>query len=128
MISQIRKDLDILGVDFDVWFTEQSLYDNGQYQTAMSLLCQGGYISQKENATWFVSTALGEDKDNVVVRSDGSPTYFAADIAYHYNKFLERHFDRVINIWGADHQGHVPRLKAAVGALGVDPARLEGIV
>ncbi|MCL0057930.1 arginine--tRNA ligase, partial [Dehalococcoidales bacterium] len=75
-----------------------------------------------------VSTALGEDKDNVVVRSDGSPTYFASDIAYHYNKFLERKFDRVINIWGADHQGHISRMKAVVGALGIAPERLEVII
>ncbi len=128
MMKQIREDLDMLGVHFDVWFTEQSLYDNGQYQTVMALLRQGGYIAEKENATWFVSTALGEDKDNVVVRGDGSPTYFATDIAYHYNKFLERKFDRVINIWGADHQGHVSRMKAVVGALGIDPERLELIV
>ncbi|MFC2071257.1 arginine--tRNA ligase [Chloroflexota bacterium] len=128
MVSQIREDLDILGVHFDVWFTEQSLYDNGQYQTAMSLLRQGGYISEKEGATWFVSTALGEDKDNVIVRGDGSPTYFAADIAYHYNKFLERKFDKVINIWGADHQGHVSRMKAVIGALGINPERLELII
>ncbi|MEK7353931.1 MAG: arginine--tRNA ligase, partial [Chloroflexota bacterium] len=124
----IKADLLLLGVTFDNWFTEKSLYANGQYDTVMKLLREKGYIAEKEGATWFVSTALGEDKDNVVVRSDGSPTYFATDIAYHYNKFLERHFDRVINIWGADHQGHVPRLKAAVGALGVDPARLEIIV
>ncbi|MFC2025485.1 arginine--tRNA ligase [Chloroflexota bacterium] len=128
MIKQIREDLDRLGVHFDVWFTEQSLYDNGQYGTVMALLRQGGYIAEKENATWFVSTALGEDKDNVVVRSDGSPTYFATDIAYHYNKFLERKFDRVIDIWGADHQGHVSRLKAVVGALGINPERLELII
>ena len=128
MMKLIKSDLELLGVNFDVWFTEQSLYDNGQYDTVMSLLRKRGYITEKEGATWFVSTALGEDKDNVVVRSDGSPTYFATDIAYHYNKFLERKFDRVINIWGADHQGHVPRLKAAVGALGVDPKRLELII
>ncbi len=128
IMKQIKEDLDLLGVNFDVWFTEQSLYDNGQYDTVMSLLRQAGYIAEKEGATWFVSTALGEDKDNVVVRSDGSPTYFATDIAYHYNKFLERKFDRVINIWGADHQGHVSRMKAVVGALGIDPERLELIV
>ena len=128
MISQIKSDLELLGVSFDVWFSERSLYDNEQYQTAMSLLRQAGYIREKEGATWFVSTALGEDKDNVVVRSDGSPTYFASDIAYHYNKFLERKFDRVINIWGADHQGHVSRMKAVVGALGVRPERLEIII
>jgi arginyl-tRNA synthetase len=128
LMNQIKEELQLLGVTFDVWFTEQSLYDNGQYDTVMSLLREGGYIVEKEGATWFVSTALGEDKDNVVVRSDGSPTYFATDIAYHYNKFLERRFDRVINIWGADHQGHVSRLKAAVGALGIDPERLDLIV
>ncbi len=128
MIKLIKSDLDLLGVSFDVWFSEQSLYDNGQYQTAMSLLRQRGYIAEKENATWFVSTALGEDKDNVVVRGDGSPTYFATDIAYHYNKFLERKFDKVINVWGADHQGHISRMKAVVGALGIAPERLKVII
>ena len=128
VIKLIKKDLELLGVSFDVWFSEQSLYDNGQYQTVMSLLRQGGYIAEKENATWFVSTALGEDKDNVVVRGDGSPTYFATDIAYHYNKFLERKFDKVINIWGADHQGHISRMKAVVGALGISPERLKVII
>ncbi len=128
MIEQIKDDLELLGVSFDVWFSERSLYDKGQYQTAMSLLRQGGYLSEKEGATWFVSTALGEDKDNVVVRGDGSPTYFASDIAYHYNKFLERRFDKVINIWGADHQGHVSRMKAVVGALGINSERLEVII
>jgi arginyl-tRNA synthetase len=77
---------------------------------------------------WFVSTALGEEKDNVLVRSSGAPTYFASDIAYHYDKFVTRGFDRVINIWGADHQGHVPRMKAAISALDVDPDRLEIII
>jgi len=128
MISQIRGDLELLGVTFDVWFSESSLYEKGQYSTTMSLLKQGGYIAEKENATWFVSTALGEDKDNVVVRSDGSPTYFATDIAYHYNKFIERRFDRAINIWGADHQGHISRMKAVVSALGIDPERLKVII
>ncbi len=126
--GRIKEELQLLGIDFDSWFAEQSLYDNGQYDTVMALLRKNGYIAEKEGATWFVSTALGEDKDNVVVRSDGSPTYFATDIAYHYNKFLERKFDRVIDIWGADHQGHVPRLKAAVGALGIEPERLELII
>ena len=128
MIKLIKSDLELLGVSFDVWFSERSLFDNGQYQKVMSLLRQGGYIAEKEGATWFVSTALGEDKDNVVVRGDGSPTYFASDIAYHYNKFLERKFDKVINIWGADHQGHVSRMKAVVGALGIPPERLEVII
>ncbi len=128
IIQQIKGDLERLGVSFDVWFSERSLHDNGQYQRALSLLRQGGYITEKEGATWFVSTALGEDKDNVVVRGDGSPTYFASDIAYHYNKFLERKFDRVIDIWGADHQGHVSRMKAVVGALGIAPERLGVII
>ena len=128
IISQIKTDLELLGVKFDVWFSEQSLYDNGQYQEALSLLQQGGYISEKEGATWFVSTALGEDKDNVVIRSDGSPTYFATDIAYHYDKFLKRKFDTVVNIWGADHMGHVSRMKAVVGALGIDPEQLKVII
>ncbi len=128
IIKQIRSDLELLGVSFDNWFSEQSLFDKGQYQAVMSLLRQGGYIAEKEGATWFISTALGEDKDNVVVRGDGSPTYFASDIAYHYNKFLERKFDKVINIWGADHQGHISRMKAVVGALGVTPERLEVII
>ncbi|GAH47905.1 unnamed protein product, partial [marine sediment metagenome] len=121
-------DLELLRVSFDVWFSERSLYDSGQYQKVMSLLRQGGYISEKEGATWFVSTALGDDKDNVVLRGDGSPTYFASDIAYHYNKFSERKFDKVINIWGADHQGHISRMKAVIGALGISPERLEVII
>ena len=128
IMKQIREDLDMLGVQFDNWFTEQSLYDNGQYDTVMSLLRKAAHLAEKDGATWFVSTALGEDKDNVVVRSDGAPTYFATDIAYHYNKFLERKFDRIIDIWGADHQGHVPRMKAVVAALGIDPERLVLII
>ncbi len=128
MTGRIRADLELLRVTFDVWFSERTLYSDGQYKTALSLLRQGGYVVEKEGATWFVSTALGEDKDNVVVRSDGSPTYFAADIAYHYNKFIERKFDKVIDIWGADHMGHVSRMKAVVSALGIDPERLKVII
>ncbi|MFH1031293.1 MAG: arginine--tRNA ligase [Chloroflexota bacterium] len=128
MINQIKVVLDLLGVKFDVWFSERSLYDKGQFQKVLTLLREGGYLAERENATWFMSTALGEDKDNVVIRSDGSPTYFGADIAYHYNKFVERRFDEVINIWGADHQGHVPRMKAVVSALGISPEKLKVIV
>jgi len=128
MLAQIEADLKMLGVTFDVWFSEKSLYKNGQYDTAMAMLAKGGYITRREGATWFVSTALGEDKDNVVVRTDGSPTYFATDIAYHYDKFLNRKLDQVINIWGADHLGHVSRMKAVVGALGIDPERLKVII
>ena len=128
IMDKIRHDLELLGLEFDVWFSEQSLYPGGQYEKAMKLLGDGGYMTEKENATWFVSSALGEDKDNVLVRSDGSPTYFASDTAYHFNKFSERHFDTVIDIWGADHQGHVSRMKAVVNALGVNPERLKIII
>ncbi len=124
VLTWIKNDLALLGVDFNVWFSEQSLYDDGQYRRTMDFLKQGGYVAEREGATWFVSTALGEDKDNVIVRSDGTPTYFATDIAYHYNKFVERKFDRVIDIWGADHMGHVSRMKAVCSALGIDPERL----
>jgi arginyl-tRNA synthetase len=128
VISQIKDVLELLGVSFDVWFSERSLYENEGLEKVMSPLRQGNHLAEKESAIWFVSTALGEDKDNVVVRSDGSPTYFATDIAYHYNKFLERKFEQVINIWGADHQGHVSRMKAVVGALGINPERLKIII
>jgi arginyl-tRNA synthetase len=126
--DKIKKDLTQLRVEFDVWFREQSLYENGQYDKVMAILRKGDHLAEKEGATWFVSTNLGEDKDNVVVRSNGAPTYFATDIAYHYNKFIERHFEKVIDIWGADHQGHVPRMKAVVAALGIDPEQLQIII
>jgi arginyl-tRNA synthetase len=128
IMGMIRRDLELLGVEFEVWFSEQSLYDNGQYEKTMKLLRDGGHVAEKENATWFISSALGEDKDNVLIRSDGSPTYFASDIAYHYNKFLERQFGTVIDIWGADHQGHVSRMIAVVKALGINPERLKIII
>jgi len=128
MLERIKQDLELLNVDFDIWFSEKSLYQGGQYSKAMELLQSEGYIAKKENATWFESSALGEDKDNVLVRSDGSPTYFGSDVAYHYNKFLERKFDWVIDIWGADHQGHVPRMKAVLKALGYDPEQLKVII
>jgi arginyl-tRNA synthetase len=128
ILAGTRADLKKLRVDFDVWYSEKTLYENGQFDKVMKLLRKGNYIAEREGATWFVSTSLGEDKDNVIIRSTGSPTYFGADIAYHYNKFIERKFDRVINIWGADHMGHVSRMKAVVEALGIDPDRLEIIV
>ena len=128
IMRMIKQDLELLGVEFDVWFSEQSLYKNSQYKKAMKLLRDGGYVAEKENATWFISSALGEDKDNVLIRSDGSPTYFASDVAYHFNKFLERQFGTVINIWGADHQGHVSRMIAVVNALGINPERLKVII
>ncbi len=129
MLAVIRSDLAAIGVNYDVWFSEKSLYTAaGSYERAMELLREKGVVAEKEGAVWFTSSALGEDKDNVLVRSTGSPTYFASDIAYHYDKFLLRGFQRVINVWGADHQGHVPRMQAAVAALGVDPERLDIII
>ena len=125
MIGLIRRDLEDLGTTFDVWYSEASLYQDGTYQKCMELLARGSHIAEREGARWFVSTALGEDKDNVLVRTTGVPTYFASDAAYHYNKFVQRGFSRVINIWGADHQGHVSRVKAIVAALGVNSSRLE---
>ncbi len=120
----IRNDLTALNVEFDQWFSEKSLYESGEYAEAMSLMRDGGYVAEREGAVWFESSLLGEDKDNVLVRSDGSPTYFASDVAYHYNKFVRRGYDRVIDIWGADHQGHIPRMKAVVKTLGKDPEQL----
>ncbi len=128
MIQQIKTELKELKVEFDCWFSERTLYQEGYYHKSMELLKEGGHLAQKELATWFASTALGDNKDNVVVRSDGSPTYFAADIAYHYNKFIVRDFDWVVNIWGADHQGHVSRMKAVMSALKIDPDRLDIII
>ena len=124
IVDAIRVDLDLLRVHFDVWFSERSLYREGQYDKAMSVLRDHGHLAEREGAVWFASTALGEDKDNVLVRSTGVPTYFASDVAYHYSKFVERGFDQVIDVWGADHQGHVSRMKAVVGALGIAPERL----
>ncbi len=128
VLESIRTDLGLIGVGFDVWFSEKSLYEGGQYEKAMSLLRERGYEVEKEGAVWFASSELGDDKDNVLVRSNGAPTYFASDVAYHYNKFMERKFDRVIDIWGADHQGHVRRMKAVLHALDIDPGRLQVII
>ena len=124
MVQLIREDLLCIRVEFDNWFSEDSLYQEGEYEKSMNKLREGGYILEREGARWFASTALGEDKDNVLVRSTGAPTYFATDIAYHYNKFLERGYAQAIDIWGADHQGHVPRMKAAMAALGIEPKQL----
>jgi len=129
MLDSIASDLAAVGVSFDVWYRESSLYSpDSRYERAMALLRERGYVTQKEGAVWFTSSSLGEDKDNVLVRSTGNPTYFASDIAYHFDKFLVRGFDRVVNIWGADHQGHVSRLKAALVAMDIDPSRLDVII
>ena len=124
VLESIRSDLASMGVVFDCWFSERSLYDRGLFQQILEMLRQRGYVEEREGAIWFRATALGGDKDEVIVRSDGQPGYFASDIAYHYDKFVLRGFDRVIDVWGADHQGHVPRMKAMMRALGLDPDRL----
>jgi arginyl-tRNA synthetase len=126
ILGEIRTDLERLGVHYDVWFHEHSLYEpGGQYERTTADLRRRGFIAEKEGAVWFTSSELGEDKDNVLVRSSGAPTYFASDIAYHYNKFVERGFDRVIDVWGADHHGHISRLKTAVSAFDIDSERLQ---
>ena len=128
MVALIRDDLDAIGVEFDNWFSERWLFQNEDYEEAMARLREGGHLAERSGALWFNSAALGDERDNVVVRSSGEPTYFASDIAYHYNKFSGRGFDRVIDIWGADHQGHVPRMKAAVSALGIEPDNLTVLI
>ncbi len=125
MVDNIRQRLGRMRVEYDEWFSEESLFDSGTYDSAIKIIQDGGYWEEREGAKWFTSSTLGEDKDNVIIRSNGSHTYFASDIAYHYDKFNNREFDRVINIWCADHQGHVNRMKTAVQALGFDPNRLE---
>ena len=128
MVTLIREDLSRIGVVFDNWFSERTLYQDGEYDRALEALREKNYLSHREDALWFNSTMLGDEKDNVVVRSSGEPTYFASDIAYHYNKFIGRGFDAVVDIWGADHQGHVPRMKSAVAALGIEPERLTVLI
>ncbi|MFO8009409.1 MAG: arginine--tRNA ligase [Dehalococcoidia bacterium] len=129
ILENIANDLAVLGVEFDTWFSEQKeIHDSGELQRVLDIFRQGNHVEEKEGALWLVSTELGEDKDNVLIRSDGMPTYFAADIAYHHNKFTSRGFDRVIDIWGADHQGHISRLKAAMEALGIPREKLDIII
>jgi arginyl-tRNA synthetase len=119
-----RDDLAEFGVHFDVWFSEKSLFDTGMVDKAVALLGQHGHIYVQDGAKWFRSTAFGDEKDRVVQRENGLYTYFASDIAYHLNKY-ERGFDRIIDIWGADHHGYIPRVKGAIKALGLDENRLE---
>ncbi len=128
MLGGIRADLGRIGVEFDVWFRERDLYASGRYSETMAFLREGGFTAARDGAEWFTSSALGEEKDDVLVRSTGAPTYFASDVAYHRDKFGRRGFERVIDIWGADHQGHAPRMRAALQALGVDPSRLTVLI
>ena len=123
-LGDCRNDLMEFGVAFDTWFSEQSLFDNGDVAHAVQLLEQGCYLYQQDGAQWFRSTDFGDEKDRVVQRENGQFTYFASDIAYHLNKF-ERGFERVIDVWGADHHGYIPRVKGAMKALAIDPEKLE---
>ena len=127
-MARIREDLVALRIAFDEWFNEKTLFVDGQFERSMALLRENDYVTEHEDAVWFASTRLGDDKDKVLVRSNGIPTYFASDVAYHYNKFFEREFERVINIWGADHQGHALFMKALVAALGMPADRLTLII
>jgi arginyl-tRNA synthetase len=126
-LEQMKSDLASFGVYYDVWFSEQTLHDSGAIEDVLKELQEKGYLYENEEAIWFRSTLFGDEKDEVLVRRNGVPTYFAADIAYHKDKF-QRGFERVINIWGADHHGHVARLKGAVDALGYDPDQLQVII
>ena len=123
-LAGLKEDLEAFGVTFDVWFSEKSLHEANKIREAVDFLQERGYIYEQGGALWLNSTAQGDDKDRVVIRDNGVPTYFAADIAYHRNKF-ERGFARVINLWGADHHGYIARVKAAVNALGFDANNLE---
>jgi len=127
-LACIREDVESLGIYYDGWFSERTLYDEGYFDRIMTILRQGGYLFTREGAVWFAATRLGADKDEVIIRSNGEPGYFASDIAYHYHKFVVRGFDWVIDVWGADHQGHVPRMKAMMQALGLDPERLTLLI
>lgn len=126
-LSAIRETLAAFGVRYDVWFSEQSLHDSGAVAETIDLLRERGWLIEKDGALWLKGSAFGTDKDEVLVRANGVPTYFAADIAYHKNKF-DRGFAWVINIWGADHHGHVARMKGALVALGLDPDALDVVL
>ncbi len=117
IFDDIRDDLLQFGVRFDEWFSEKSLFDSGEVKQTLDDLEAAGHLFREEGALWFRSIPFGDDKDRVVIKADGSTTYFASDLAYHRNKY-RRGFDRVINIWGADHHGYIPRLSAGVQALG----------
>ncbi len=125
ILSEIRRDLEDFGVFYDVWYSEKELYEKGEVEEALRELQEKGHLYEAEGALWFRATAFGDEKDRVVRRANGEPTYFASDIAYHREKFLKRGFDLVVDVWGADHHGYVPRLKAVLLALGVDADRLR---
>lgn len=125
VLAALQEELGKLGIHYDCWFREQSLYDSGLVYEVIEKLRAQGDVVERDGATWFLASKYPNvDKDMVLIRSNGMPTYFASDIAYHYHKFVVRGFDHVVNIWGVDHQGHVPRMAAVMAALGLDPSRL----
>ncbi|HRJ41516.1 MAG: arginine--tRNA ligase [Caldilineaceae bacterium] len=125
VLADLQYELGLIGVRYDRWFSEQSLYDDGLVEQMLDELTAKGDIGEWDGARWFrASNYPKNDKDEVVVRSNGLPTYFASDIAYHYDKFVRRGFDKVVNVWSVDHQGHVSRMGAIMAALGLDPERL----
>lgn len=126
-LAALKEDLEAFNVTYDVWFSEQTLHDAKAIHSACDLLTERGYLYEQDGALWLKATEYGDDKDRVVIRDNGVPTYFAADIAYHQDKYA-RGFDRVINLWGADHHGYIARMKAAVGALGYHPDQLEVLI
>ncbi|WP_276732015.1 arginine--tRNA ligase [Bacillus sp. (in: firmicutes)] len=123
-LEKLRKDLENFRVPFDVWYSETSLYQNGKIDTALEALREKGHVYEEDGATWFRSTTFGDDKDRVLIKKDGTYTYLLPDIAYHKDK-LDRGFDKLVNVWGADHHGYIPRMKAAIEALGYEKGTLE---
>jgi arginyl-tRNA synthetase len=124
ILDDIKNDLTEFGVDYQQWFSERRLMDDGSVDKALERLRVGGHLYQQDGATWFASSQLGDEKDRVVIRENGQHTYFASDIAYHMNK-LDRGFDQIVDIWGADHHGYIPRVRAAIAALGADESKLK---
>ncbi|MEC9413751.1 MAG: arginine--tRNA ligase [Pseudomonadota bacterium] len=124
ILNDIRDDLAEFGTEYDEWFSERSLVESGDVDKAVEMLKQAGHLYQDKGAWWFKSTDFGDEKDRVVVRDNGQATYFASDIAYHLNKY-QRGFDRIIDIWGADHHGYIPRVKAAVESMQLDADKLN---
>ena len=127
VLEGVRATLDRFGVRFDGWASERELYEKGEVEEALALLEERGDIYRSEDALWLRSTEFGDDKDRVLIRADGDPTYLAADVAYHRDK-LERGYEHLINVLGADHHGYAPRLRAAIAALGNDPEVLEALI
>ena len=123
MIAQQKTDLEAFGVVFDTWFSESTLHSDGRVKAAIDEVTSRGFTYEKDGALWLKATEFGDDKDRVLMRADGTPTYIAGDLAYHKDKF-DRGFDRAINVWGADHAGYISRTKAGIAALGYDPNRL----